>query len=180
MLDSIASEIEQQMQHSKSTLTVAVVSDTHSYIDPQIVDLVKECDVAVHAGDICGADIIKSLEPKSGKVYVVTGNNDPYCHLTGVQLPEILSFEAPGGIITIEHGHEHGAHQPDHSSLRATHPDAKVIIYGHTHKQVIDNTATPWVVNPGAAGKTRNHGGPSCLIIECSNAKEWKVKKFRF
>lgn len=165
---------------TRSVLTVAVVSDTHSHIDPQIVELVKKCDVAVHAGDICGADVLESMQPKLGKVYAVTGNNDPFCHLTGKQLPEVLSFDAPGGIITIEHGHEHGAHQPDHDSLRKAHPDTKVIIYGHTHKQVIDKTATPWVVNPGAAGETRNHGGPSCLIIECSDTEEWKVNQYRF
>lgn len=163
-----------------SSLTVAVVSDTHSYIDPQIVDLVKECDVAVHAGDICGVDILTSMKPKSGKVYAVTGNNDPYCHLTKEPLPEVLSFDAPGGVITIEHGHMHGSHKPDHDSLRNAYPDSKVIIYGHTHKKVIDKTANPWVINPGAAGITRNHGGPSCLIIECSDVAEWEVKQYRF
>jgi len=162
------------------TTTIAVISDTHAHLDPRIIELVRECDIAIHAGDICGADILESMQPKSGKIYAVTGNNDPYCHLTKTQLPEVLSFDAPGGKITVEHGHTHGAQQPDHESLRKTHPDAKVIIYGHTHKKVIDKTNRPWIVNPGAAGKTRTHGGPSCLIIECSEDKEWQINKYRF
>ncbi len=159
---------------------IAIISDTHAHIDPRILDVVKTCDIAVHAGDICGVDILDSLQPKTGKVYAVTGNNDPYCHLADNPLPEVLSFDAPGGKITIEHGHVHGSHQPDHASLRSVHPDAKVIIYGHTHKKVIDQSETPWVLNPGAAGKTRTHGGPSCLVLECSDEREWKISKYRF
>lgn len=161
-------------------VTVAVVSDTHAYLDPRIIEIVNGCDIAVHAGDICGANILDSMKPKSGKVYAVSGNNDPYCHLTDTPLPKVLSFDAPGGKITIEHGHIYGAHQPDHDLLRKAHSDAKVIIYGHTHKKIIDKAANPWVINPGAAGKTRNHGGPSCLVIECSDAKEWNINKFKF
>ncbi len=165
---------------SQTITKVAVVSDTHSHLDPRIADVVRECDIAVHAGDICGVDILESMQPKSGKVIAVTGNNDPYCHLSDTELPEILSFEVAGETITVEHGHVHGAHKPCHESLRNSHPDAKVIIYGHTHKQVIDTESKPWVINPGAAGKTRTHGGPSCLVIECSTEQEWHIKKFRF
>ena len=160
--------------------TIAVVSDTHSHLDKNIIEIVRDCDIAVHAGDICGANIIDSLQPKSGKVYVVTGNNDPYCHLTDTPLPKVLSFNVFGETITIEHGHEHGAHQPDHQSLRQSHSQSKLVIYGHTHKQVIDKEASPWVLNPGAAGKTRTHGGPSCLVIKCFEDKEWQIDKFRF
>lgn len=161
-------------------ITVAVVSDTHAFLDPRIIEIVNSCDIAVHAGDICGIDIIDAMQPKSGEVYAVMGNNDPYCHSDNEQLPKVLSFEAPGGTINIEHGHIHGAHQPDHDSLREAHSGAKVIIYGHTHKQVIDQSTKPWILNPGAAGKTRTHGGPSCLVIECRDTEEWKIRKYRF
>ena len=77
-------------------------------------------------------------------------------------------------------GIKHGGHQPCHESLRKAHPDAKIIVYGHSHKQVIDKDEVPWVINPGAAGKTRTHGGPSCLVIECSNTKEWQIEAYRF
>ncbi|MEE9444113.1 MAG: metallophosphoesterase family protein [Cocleimonas sp.] len=161
------------------TVTIAVISDTHAHLEPQIIEIIRDCDIAVHAGDICGEDILDLMKPKSGKVYAVTGNNDPYCHISKKQLPSVLSFDVCGEIITIEHGHKHGHHSPDHDSLRNTHPDAKIIIYGHTHKQVIDKTTTPWIVNPGAAGKTRTRGGPSCLVIKC-NKGDWRIEKFRF
>ena len=163
-----------------TTTTVAVVSDTHAFLDPRIIELIRECDIAIHAGDICGADILEKMQPKTGKVIAVTGNNDPYCHITKQKLPKVLSIDLPGGKITVEHGHIHGSHQPCHDSLRDTHADAKVIVYGHTHKQVIDKSTKPWIVNPGAAGNTRNHGGPSCLVITCRENTEWKIEKHRF
>ena len=165
---------------TEKKITIAIVSDTHAHLDPHIADIVRECDIAVHAGDICGTDILEKMQPKTGIVHAVTGNNDPYCHTSKKPLPKILSFDIFGEKITIEHGHVHGAHQPCHDSLRKTHADSKLIIYGHTHKKVVETEKTPWIVNPGAAGKTRTHGGPSCLVVECSDKKEWKIIKHRF
>jgi hypothetical protein len=33
-------------------------------------------------------------------------------------------------------------------------------------------------VNPGAAGYTRNHGGPSCLILKASHT-QWHIEAIR-
>ncbi|HID83261.1 MAG TPA: metallophosphoesterase [Chromatiales bacterium] len=159
-------------------ISVAIISDTHAHLDERIAELIRECDFAIHAGDICGETILSEMQPKTGKVLAVSGNNDPYCHKT--DLPEITSIEMPGGKITVEHGHKHGHRSPCHDSLRKHHPEARLIVYGHTHKLVIDKTTTPWVINPGAAGQTRTHGGPSCLVLECSDASEWLVKTHRF
>lgn len=160
-------------------VSVAIISDTHAHLDERIADLIRECDFAIHAGDICGETILSEMQPKTGKVLAVAGNNDPYCHKSK-SLPEISTLEVPGGKIAIEHGHKHGHHSPNHDSLRKHHPEAQVIVYGHTHKLVIDKTTTPWVINPGAAGQTRTHGGPSCLVLECSDSSEWTVKTHRF
>ena len=165
---------------SNTKTTIAVISDTHAYLDPRVASIVNNCDIAVHAGDICGADILNEMQPKTGKVYAVTGNNDPFCHTSKKPLPKIVSFNVYGEKITIEHGHIHGNHQPSHESLREAHADSKLIIYGHTHKKIIDDSALPWVINPGAAGKTRTHGGTSCLVINCFENQEWEITKHRF
>lgn len=161
-------------------VTIAVISDTHAHLNSSIAAIIKECDIAVHAGDICGEEILNDMHPKTGNVYAVAGNNDLYCHTSSKPLPEILSFDVLGEKITIEHGHAHGMSQPCHDSLRKAHADAKLIIYGHTHKIVVDKDKSPWILNPGAAGQVRTHGGPSCLVIECSAEKEWKITTHRF
>jgi len=165
---------------------IAIVSDTHSVISPNILDAIKSCDQIIHAGDICGAHILEQLKQINPKLTAVTGNNDAPSLWAKNEidivsaLPSVAKINAPGGTIAIEHGHKHGMHQPDHTSLRAAHPDAKVIVYGHTHTMLIDDSTTPWVVNPGAAGATRTNGGPSCLILSASANKEWDIEMIRF
>lgn len=161
-------------------VTIAVISDTHAHLDSRVADIIRGCDIAVHAGDICGVDVLNEMQPKTGKIYAVTGNNDPYCHISHKSLPKIIDFEVLGEKITVEHGHVHGFDQPSHDSLRKEHADSKLIIYGHTHKKIVETEETPWILNPGAAGKTRTHGGPSCLVIECSDEQEWNITKYKF
>jgi putative phosphoesterase len=158
-------------------IKVAIVSDTHAHLDERVSDIVKQCDYAIHAGDICGEEILAEMQPKTGTLLAVAGNNDPYCHQN--PLPSVLSLDLPGGKLTVEHGHIHGMSQPCHDSLRRAHADSRVIVYGHTHKQLIDKSQQPWVINPGAAGNTRTHGGPSCLVLEADEDK-WDVLAYRF
>ncbi|CAA6802573.1 MAG: Phosphoesterase [uncultured Thiotrichaceae bacterium] len=159
-------------------VSVAIVSDTHAVLDTRIADLIKDCDYAIHAGDICGENVLADMRPKTGKVVAVLGNND--LHIHGDSLPKRGEMDLPGGKLTVEHGHEHGAHKPDHDSLRESHSGSKVVVYGHTHKMIQDKSATPWVINPGAAGRTRTRGGPSCLILNASANQEWEIEEFRF
>ncbi len=159
------------------TISVAIISDTHGYLDPRIQQIIQQCDYAIHAGDICGATILEAMQPKQG-VIAVAGNNEPRC-MAHIPLPTVSELSLPGGIICIEHGHEHGHHTPDHDSLRSKHAHARVIVYGHTHKLIQDKSALPWIINPGAAGQTRTNGGPSCLVLS-ANDQHWDIKEFRF
>ena len=165
---------------------VAIISDTHGKISPHIIEVIKRCDSVIHAGDICGAHVLSTLDELNDDVTVVTGNNDapglwPESETEIVsKLPRTVQVELPGGLVAIEHGHVHGMHQPDHESLRNAHPDARLIIYGHTHIMIIDDEQGPWVVNPGAAGATRTNGGPSCLVLTAVAEGEWDIEMLRF
>ncbi|SMN01039.1 phosphodiesterase, MJ0936 family [uncultured Candidatus Thioglobus sp.] len=156
-------------------IQLCILSDSHGFIHPDIVALVNQSDIAIHAGDIIDESTLNQLKPKQ-KLVAIQGNND--AHIT--QLNEVALLEFDSGKIVIEHGHQHGYQSPSHASLRATYPDAKIIIYGHTHKQVIDKTTTPWVINPGASGNTRNHGGAKCLTITINNAAKWEITPHQF
>lgn len=168
------------------SLTIAIISDTHTVLDERIAEVIKECDIAIHAGDICCGSVLEKMHPKLGHIFAVTGNNDNMMvwhedHKDVVEnLPDVAELSLPGGILAVEHGHVHGHHQPSHESLRKTHPHARVIVYGHTHKQICDQDEKPWVINPGAAGATRTRGGPSCLILTASAAEEWAIEALRF
>ncbi len=168
-----------------TSITVAIISDTHAEIHPKIAKIITQCDIAIHAGDICDGDILDSMKPKTGQVIAVAGNNDyalawPEDQADIVDaLPQIAELKLPGGIIKIEHGHLHDMHSPDHEDLRKAHPEARAVIYGHTHKKVIDDYKLPWVMNPGAAGNQRNRGGSSCMVLTASE-DDWSIQSFRF
>lgn len=172
--------------HVSNQRRVAIISDTHGVLNQSIIDAIKSCDQIIHAGDICGAHVLNQLQEFCSNITAVTGNNDapslwPENEASIVAaLPAIAEIELPGGTVAIEHGHKHGMHQPDHASLRASHPHARVIVYGHTHTMLVDDDAKPWVINPGAAGATRTRGGPSCLILTTSTDSEWNIEMIRF
>ena len=95
--------------------------------------------------------------------------------MTGVQT---CALPISGGLLVVEHGHRLGNH-PEHEQFRDDHQNARLVVYGHTHHRIIDQEAEPWVVNPGASGKVRNHGGPSCLVLHASE-DEWKIDTVLF
>lgn len=164
---------------------IAIISDTHGHIDPKIINVIKDCDQIIHAGDICGAHILEELQEIHDDITAVCGNNDRaelwHCDEAHVvnAIPDVAELKLPGGILMIEHGHKHGIHQPCHDSLRKSHPNARAVVYGHTHTMVVDDEHNPMVINPGAAGETRTRGGPSCLILTASES-DWHVEKIRF
>lgn len=168
---------------SNNTVTVGILSDSHGYLHPGIRDAVNQCDYIVHAGDIFNANVLEQLEPKK-ELIAVAGNNDFPDFWDSSEadivnaLPKNHNLTLPGGVLAVEHGHRLG-NMPNHTDLRWDHADARLIVYGHTHKRVIDQKEVPWVVNPGASGKVRNHGGSSCLILRASE-KKWEIETILF
>lgn len=161
------------------SVSVALISDTHGYLDPRIAAIIRDCDYAMHAGDVCGAQVLAAMQPKTGTVIAVAGNNDPR-FMPELTLPDTGELLLPSGLIRIEHGHRHGLAAPNHRSMRSHHAHARVVVYGHTHRLTQDRLALPWILNPGAAGQMRTHGGASCLVLTASRDAEWSVQEYRF
>lgn len=165
------------------TISVGILSDSHGYLDPRVKDSVNQCDYIIHAGDIFNADVLEQLRPKK-ELIAVAGNNDYESAWDENEadivnaLPQNAKLELPGGLLVVEHGHRLG-NMPDHDDLRWDHAEARLIVYGHTHRRVIDQKEEPWVINPGASGKVRTHGGPSCLILQV-NGDDWTIDTLLF
>lgn len=166
-------------------LRVALLSDTHGVLDQRIALLVRECEYAVHAGDIGDASVLDALRPRTGRVVAVRGNNDTRITWPAAQrrrlqsLPDAAQLMLPGGALVVVHGDRYGPALRRHARLRALFPDAAAIVYGHSHKLVCDCELWPWVLNPGAAGRARTFGGPSCLLLQIDTAK-WRVQVRRY
>ena len=165
-------------------MRVLLLSDTHGQIDARIVALARECDVVVHAGDVGNADILDTLRASGATVIAIRGNNDVASKWPRTDRSELETLEdearvdLPGGTLIAVHGDRH-APATRHARLRRDYPDARAVVYGHSHRIVVDDAATPWILNPGAAGRARTYGGPSCLMLD-ARAKIWRVEPYRF
>jgi putative phosphoesterase len=163
---------------------VVILSDTHGRIDPELLELARTAELVVHAGDVGGAHVLEQLADGARPVLAVRGNNDdatrwaPEEHAALASLPDRLRVELPGGTLAVEHGHRAGPVRERHARLRRRHPDVRAVVYGHSHRAVIDDEAEPWVLNPGAAGRERCYGGASCLILE-AEPQGWAVQRRR-
>lgn len=166
--------------------TISIISDTHGIINKKITPNLIGSDIIIHAGDIMSTQILKQLREICSNVIAVAGNNDYPERYESLEDKEIISqlnkvehIKVADEIVTIEHGDRFG-HHPSHIDLRNEYPRSKLIIYGHTHNQVCDQTERPWVVNPGAAGNTRNNDGGPCFMQVIVNNNNWDIKAHCF
>ena len=167
-----------------SPVRVVLLADTHGTLDRRVAAEVAGCDYAVHAGDVGNARVLAALQPRRDLV-AVRGNND----IAGkwprededvlVSLPTTGYLALPGGTLVVVHGHRAGSVDRRHARLRQQFPDVRAVVYGHSHRLVCDRDALPWVLNPGAAGRARTFGGPSCLIL-LAGPRVWRIEIRRF
>jgi putative phosphoesterase len=135
--------------------TIGLVSDTHGWLDPELVDIFAEHDVAeiIHAGDIGDEAIIERLE-EIAPVHAVRGNID------GGDLrflPEEEFVEVHGCTIAILHiaGSPPRPKKRARELIRRDEPD--VFVCGHSHIPAIDRVEETLWINPGAAGRHGFH-----------------------
>lgn len=125
---------------------IGLIADTHGLVRPAVFRALSGVELVLHAGDV-GTGVLKELRAIA-PVAAVAGNTDP----PSPDLAEALELELDGVRIHVSHGHELGSPRP--ATLLAAY-DADVIVYGHTHKPLVQREGDRWVVNPGAAGPRR-------------------------
>ncbi|MDQ3948773.1 MAG: metallophosphatase family protein, partial [Gemmatimonadota bacterium] len=127
---------------------IGLISDTHGLVRPDVHDALAGVELILHAGDVGGEDVLHELA-SIASVLAVSGNTDP-----PGQPRLVASIERTiGGVsIHVSHGHEVGSPTPEKLLKRYA---ADVVIYGHTHRQLVTKAGRRWAVNPGAAGARR-------------------------
>ena len=143
-------------------MRLGIISDTHGKLRPEVFDVFSDVQHILHAGDVGEGDILLELEALA-PVTAVYGNVDG--SEVRSRLPQVASLELEGFMITVTHGDQFGSPTP--AKLHAAFPDAEIIVFGHTHKQLlelVDRTVT--IMNPGSAGAPRFNLKPSVGIME--------------
>jgi putative phosphoesterase len=143
---------------------VGLISDTHGLVRPDVHTALAGVELILHAGDVGDDDILDELA-LIAPVRAVHGNTDP---VDNPRMPSAIEMTIGGVSIHVSHGHEVGPPTP--AKLLARYP-ADVIVYGHTHKQLITQADSRWVVNPGAAGQRRFDLLPSVARMTIEDGK---------
>lgn len=145
-------------------VVVGLISDTHGLLRADVHEALKGVSVILHAGDVCGDEILDELNIVA-PTFAVYGNcDDPW----NPRLTKEIVREIAGLRIHVSHGHELGVPTPD--KLLATY-DADVLVYGHTHRQLVVQAGGRLVVNPGAAGPRRFDLKPSVARLTIVGGK---------
>ena len=146
-------------------MRLGVIADTHGLLRTQVFEVFAAVDHIVHAGDVGTWEVVVALEALA-PVTAVWGNVDPPD--VRARLPAVATLRLDGLDIVITHGHDlPGGGSPTPEKLVAAFPRADIIVFGHTHRpllELVDRTVT--VMNPGGAGAARFDLKPSVGIME--------------
>jgi putative phosphoesterase len=129
---------------------------------PEVFDVFREVDHILHGGDVGRPDLLIELQALA-PVTAVYGNSDGLD--IRAQLPQVAELELDGMAIVVTHGDQFGSPTP--AKLHEAFPRAEIIVYGHSHRpllELVDRTVT--VMNPGGAGAPRFGTRPSVGIFE--------------
>ncbi len=128
-----------------SAAQVGLVSDTHGLLRPEVLGLLEGCDLILHAGDVGGRDILDILATVA-PVHAVRGNTDGGAEASA--LPWTQAVPVAGRLLYLVHILEDLDVDP-----RAAGVD--VVVYGHTHRPLVEEREGVLFVNPGSCGPRR-------------------------
>ncbi len=152
-------------------MKIGLISDTHSYLDPQVFKYFKDCDEVWHAGDIGSLEVLDQLESFK-PLRAVWGNIDG--REIQARCPEHQEFSCEGMKVWITHI---GGKPPRYAKgirlrLKELQPD--IFICGHSHilRVMPDEELNRMLyLNPGAAGQQGFHRMRTLLRFEINNGK---------
>jgi hypothetical protein len=131
----------------------------------------EKVELILHAGDIGNPHILTELETIA-PVHAVIGNTDGFP--LAERVPVVQELTLHGHRVVVTHGHLLGSPTPE--LLSVAHPDADIIVYGHTHTPYVGRVNGTLIVNPGAAGPARFRLKPSIATLEWNRFGEEIVR----
>lgn len=123
-------------------MRIGVISDTHNLLRPEVIAALEPCAAIIHAGDFCSQEILEALRAVA-PLYAVRGNND---WALKEAIPRRLDFIIEGIPFTMIH---------NHAELPEELGEARVVIFGHSHKYFERHADGRLWLNPGSCGRRR-------------------------
>ena len=157
-------------------ISIGILSDTHGFVHPRILEFFSTVDEVWHAGDMGTVGIARQLQaikPLRG----VYGNIDGQD--VRIEFPETLQFQVEQVNVIMTHiGGYPGRYEPKAREL-INREKPKLFVCGHSHilKVIYDQKYGMLCINPGAAGKYGIHKSITAirLTIEGSGMRDLEV-----
>jgi len=152
-------------------IKIGLISDTHSYLDPKVMDVFKDVDEIWHAGDIGTIELCDQLK-KFKPFFAVYGNIDNKD--IRMEYPLNLVLEREGLKILITHIGGYPGHYEPKARRKIEEEMPDIFICGHSHilrvgKDPAYNNML--AMNPGAAGQQGFHKVKTVLRFTLNNKK---------
>ncbi len=143
---------------------ILIVSDTHRYNENylKVVKTHGPFDMVIHCGDVEGSEYT-ICQAAGCPVEMVMGNNDFFS-----DLPREKEFYLGKYKVWLTHGHNYYVYM-DNATIKkeARGRGADIVMYGHTHRPVVDIGKDVIAINPGSMTYPRQEGRrPSFVIMD--------------
>ena len=125
-------------------MNLIILSDTHGLLRPAVLELLRNADAILHAGDINSRAVVDKLA-SFAPLYVVRGNNDKDW---AEAIPHDLTVTLEGVRFYMVHNKK---------DVPADLTGADVVVFGHSHKYSEERRRDVLWLNPGSCGPRRFH-----------------------
>lgn len=139
-------------------MRLAILSDTHGLLRPQVAEHLKTADAILHGGDINKQSIVDELR-QYAPLYIVRGNNDK---AWAEAIPHDFTVTLDGVTFTMVHNKK---------EVPADLTGVNVVVFGHSHKYVQEEKEGRLWLNPGSCGPRRFHQEITMMMAEVENGK---------
>lgn len=143
-------------------MRILIISDTHRKNENlfKLLDTMEKPDMLIHCGDVEGSEFTLS-RCADCPVEMVAGNNDFFS-----ELPREREFEIEGYRVWLTHGHNYYVSMGNELlKQEAAAKGADIVMYGHTHRPVIETDGEVIAINPGSLSYPRQEGRRASYII---------------
>jgi uncharacterized protein len=128
-----------------NNILVGVISDTHGLLRPEAVASLRGVELIIHAGDIGRREVIEELQ-LIAPTYAIRGNIDTEAWANAFAATRVV--EAGDCRCFVVHNIADLDLMPAAAGFAA-------VIYGHSHRPVIETRDGVVFLNPGSAGPRR-------------------------
>lgn len=147
-------------------IKVAVLADTHTKETSRVLPAgawpyVESCDHILHAGDVCDPSLLDELKAFA-PVTAVFGNCDSW-DITEWGASEVATVEL--GHINVGMIHDSGLAAGRRARMRRLFPDARVVVFGHSHLPLVEDEDGLLLLNPGSPTWPRRAPWPSMGML---------------